>query len=744
MNDDELKKILGNIDIPEPSESAQENAVNKAMQAFAKHAQEKQKNFKGSSKDARPTSGAASALEHLFGRLSMKKSYAFAGSLASVLLVLALSTTYHSSLQNIPVQPVANGGSPASVDEAKDKALWKQFSMKEEEPAKAPQRHKEMVTAEMDARDVKTKPQSELSISPGSLPAPANSAADTSAVAAAASTTPTPPALSLLNAAPNNMPAREAKKSAVMQSFAAGRADSIAPMEAKPMMDNYGQIDTSVQYQGNDKFEHFAENPIKQVAEAPVSTFSIDADTASYSFVRRALNGGTLPPADSVRVEEMVNYFDYNYPLPENRETPFKPTVAVYPTPWNKETKLVHIGIKGYDIEKAEKPRSNLVFLIDVSGSMSPQDRLPLVKNSLRMLVDQLQPDDTVGIVVYAGSVGTVLEPTKISDKNKILEALGHLEAGGSTSGGQGIVAAYNLAQSHFDKNAVNRVILATDGDFNVGVTDPAQLQTLIEHERDSGIFLSILGVGQGNYNDALMQKLAQHGNGTAAYVDNLNEARKLLVEEANSTLFTIAKDVKIQVEFNPEQVAEYRLVGYESRMLNREDFNNDKIDAGEVGAGHAVTAIYEFTPVGAKPQADALRYGKEPEAAKAKPAKGAFGSEYAFLKMRYKLPKESESKLITTSISSAQEVKDTSALPDDIRFASAVAAFGEILKGDAHIGSFNLDQVLALADTARGKDSFGYRAEFLNLVRLAKSLQAGQPPIYQPQPQPDVMRYDQ
>ena len=339
-------------------------------------------------------------------------------------------------------------------------------------------------------------------------------------------------------------------------------------------------------------------------ATEPVSTFSIDVDTASYAFARRALNAGRLPPKNSVRVEEFVNYFPYDYPKPESAQTPFKPTITVTPSPWNAGNRLVHVAIQGYALQSAERPRANLVFLIDVSGSMSPQDRLPLVKNALRMLVDELKPEDTVAVVTYASGSGVALEPTKIADKAKILAAIDALGAGGSTAGAQGIQDAYRLAESNFDKSAVNRVILATDGDFNVGVTDQSELKGLIERKREKGVFLSILGVGQGNYNDALMQALAQNGNGAAVYVDTLNEARKALVEEASSTLFPIAKDVKIQVEWNPARVSEYRLIGYETRALRREDFNNDKVDAGDVGSGHRVTAIYEITPVGRRKEA--------------------------------------------------------------------------------------------------------------------------------------------
>ncbi|RNJ50150.1 VWA domain-containing protein [Methylocystis hirsuta] len=478
-------------------------------------------------------------------------------------------------------------------------------------------------------------------------------------------------------------------------------------------------IDTNVapESEFRDRFESKETNPVKSATAEPVSTFSIDVDAASYAFARRALNAGRLPPKDSVRVEEFVNYFPYDYPKPESAQTPFKPTITVTPSPWSAGNRLVHVAIQGYALQSAERPRANLVFLIDVSGSMSPQDRLPLVKNALRMLVDELKPEDTVAVVTYASGSGVALEPTKVADKAKILATIDALGAGGSTAGAQGIQDAYRLAESNFDKTAVNRVILATDGDFNVGVADQSELKGLIERKREKGVFLSILGVGQGNYNDALMQALAQNGNGAAVYVDNLNEARKALVEEASSTLFPIAKDVKIQVEWNPARVSEYRLIGYETRALRREDFNNDKVDAGDVGSGHRVTAIYEITPAGSeKNLIDDLRYGQNtPAAAQAK-------SELGFLKLRYKLPKEEASRLIEQPIADQQGVESLTRAPQDVRFSIAVAAFAQLLKGAPYLGDYSYDDVIALAQSAKGDDPFGYRAEFVNLARLAKS----------------------
>ena len=467
-----------------------------------------------------------------------------------------------------------------------------------------------------------------------------------------------------------------------------------------------------------DQFESTTPNPVKQVATEPVSTFSIDVDTASYGFARRELNEGRLPQKDAVRVEELINYFPYAYPRPETAETPFQPTVTVMPAPWKPTNKLVHIGIKGYELVPAERPRANIVLLIDISGSMQPANRLPLVKNAFRLLIDELKPDDTVGIVTCASGSGIALEPTKVSEKGRILAAIDALGAGGSTAGAAGISDAYRLAEAHFDKEGVNRIILATDGDFNVGISNRDELKGFIERKREAGIFLSILGVGQGNYNDALTQALAQNGNGTAAYVDTLNEARKVLVDEASSTLFTIAKDVKIQVEFNPAAVSEYRLIGYETRSLRREDFNNDKVDAGDIGSGHTVTAIYEVTPMGAPKLVDDLRYRQPP----ATEGASGQGGELGFLKLRYKLPKEDASKLVSLPIAPALEKPDIASAPEDVRFSVAVAAFGQLLRGQHHLGSYGFDQVQALAQGARGADPFGYRAEFASLVRLAKS----------------------
>ncbi len=468
---------------------------------------------------------------------------------------------------------------------------------------------------------------------------------------------------------------------------------------------------------GRDKFTATQQNAFKIVREEPVSTFSLDVDTASYSFVRASLNQNVLPQPAAVRTEEMVNYFPYDYAPARTAEQPFSTSVAVFPSPWSPGRKLVRIGVKGYEIQRAARPRANLVFLIDTSGSMNAPNKLPLVKQSLAMLLDQLDGKDSVAIVTYAGSAGTALEPTPASSKDKILAVIDRLGAGGSTAGAEGIRQAYALAEQNLDPKGVNRVILATDGDFNVGITSDNELKGYVERERGKGVFLSVLGFGMGNYNDALMQTLAQNGNGAAAYIDTIGEARKALVDEATSTLFPIAKDVKIQVEFNSRAVSEYRLIGYETRMLNRDDFNNDKVDAGDVGSGQTVTAIYEITPVGGPRAIGDLRYAEPAPAAAQAP-----GGELGFVKIRYKLPKSDTSRLLTTPIDRGNTFARFEDAPRDARFAAAVAGFAELLRGGRYNGQLSFDEVLAMAGAARGEDGFGYRSEFLQLVRAAKT----------------------
>jgi Ca-activated chloride channel family protein len=467
-----------------------------------------------------------------------------------------------------------------------------------------------------------------------------------------------------------------------------------------------------------ENYAHFKDNPIKRVQENPVSTLSIDVDTGAYANVRRILNNGRLPQHDAVRVEEMINYFTYDYPLPDSLDPPFRVTTEVAPTPWNQKTHLLHIGIKGYNIPKDKLPPANLVFLVDVSGSMDSPDKLGLLKSALKLLTKQLSTKDKVSIVVYAGASGVVLEPTAGNKTATINAALDRLTAGGSTNGGEGIKLAYAMAQQAFIKDGINRVLLATDGDFNVGTVNFEALKNLIEAKRKSGISLTTLGFGTGNYNDNLMEQLADAGNGNYAYIDSINEARKVLVDEISSTFNTIAKDVKIQVEFNPAIVAEYRLIGYENRLLKREDFSNDKVDAGEIGAGHSVTALYEIALVGSGGERlEKLRYSENQNKAQAQ-----HQNELAFVRIRYKAPNGNTSKLLENRVLKDKIIKNLHQTSQRFRFAAAVAAFGQQLRGGKYLGRFAYNDIIKLAQGARGNDPFGYRAEFVKLVRLAES----------------------
>lgn len=485
-----------------------------------------------------------------------------------------------------------------------------------------------------------------------------------------------------------------------------------APMAPPPMPGRPLPADRET-YQKLDR------NPVKQTTAEPVSTFSIDVDTGAYSNVRRFLNNGRLPPKDAVRVEEMINYFSYNYPPPADRKTPFRVSNEIAPCPWNQHTLLLRIGIKGYEIQRAQRPAANLVFLLDVSGSMNSPNKLPLLKSAFGLLSKQLTANDRVSIVVYAGAAGLVLEPTPGDQSGKIMAALDQLRAGGSTAGGAGIKLAYAMARQSFIKGGINRILLATDGDFNVGRVNFEDLKGMVERERKSGVSLSTLGFGMGNYNERLAEQLADAGNGTYAYIDNLNEANKVLVNELSSTLFTIAGDVKIQIEFNPAVVAEYRLIGYENRMLKREDFNNDKVDAGDIGAGHTVTALYEIALVGGQGlRLPPLRYASQPDAKAA-----AQSNELAFLKLRYKLPGKDKSTLVQIPLEKSMVKNSLAETDSDFRFAAAVAAFGQMLAGGKYTGDFSYDDVLDMARKARGDDPFGYRGEFLSLVSLANSL---------------------
>ncbi|HYW97323.1 MAG TPA: von Willebrand factor type A domain-containing protein [Bacteroidales bacterium] len=461
------------------------------------------------------------------------------------------------------------------------------------------------------------------------------------------------------------------------------------------------------------------ENGYKDVLKQPLSTFSVDVDKASYSNVRRFINQGQLPPVDAVRVEEMINYFSYNYPEPEG-EHPFSVYTELSTCPWNGKHQLLHIGLKGKSMDKEELPPSNLVFLLDVSGSMNSPNKLPLLKSAFRMLVNELRASDRVAIVVYAGAAGTVLESTPGNRKEKIMQAIENLQAGGSTAGGQGLQLAYKLASQNFAEGGNNRIILATDGDFNIGVSSNAEMERLVEKERGRGIYMTVLGFGMGNYKDDKMEILADKGNGNYAYIDNIQEARKVLVSEFGGTLFTIAKDVKFQLEFNPKRVKAYRLIGYENRLLNDEDFNDDRKDAGEIGAGHTVTALYELIPAGTEEisgKIDPLKYQENRGKAEAD-----LSAELLTVKLRYKKPDGNTSILIEKPVRG--KVLDMDQASDNFRFSAAVAEFGILLRNSEYKASASFEQVTELAGKGRGADSEGYRGEFIRLVKTTESLQ--------------------
>jgi len=480
-----------------------------------------------------------------------------------------------------------------------------------------------------------------------------------------------------------------------------------APM---PLSESYPQ---SYRDEQREQYQTLADNPIHSVAETPVSTFSADVDTGAYANVRRVLNQGRLPPEGAVRLEELVNYFPYDYALPSDG-SPFGVTTELAASPWNPHTRLLRIGIKASDRAVAELAPANLVFLVDVSGSMDRREGLPMVKSTLKLLVDQLRDQDRVSLVVYAGESRVVLEPTSGREKAKIRTAIEQLTAGGSTAGASGIELAYQMAQQAFIPKGINRILLATDGDFNVGVSDFDSLKQMAVDKRKTGISLTTLGFGVDNYNEHLMEQLADAGDGNYAYIDNLREARKVLVDQLSSTLAVVAQNVKLQVEFNPAQVSEYRLLGYENRALKREDFSNDKVDAGEIGAGHTVTALYEIVPAGEQGWLEPLRYGKSDAVVSAK------SGELAMLRVRYQRAEGGKSLLIERPI--ANQVATAS---EDLRFAAAVAAFSQQLKDGRYTGDFSLKDTEALARGARGDDRFGLRNEFVQLVELAQSLRS-------------------
>ncbi len=524
---------------------------------------------------------------------------------------------------------------------------------------------------------------------------------------------PAPPTEDAYEAAPSGLDRIQVTGARIARSEEAKRryAPTAAPslVAPAPVSGSYWQPDNTETYEAR------TDNPVQRTREQPVSTFSIDVDTGSYANVRRMLRDGVRPPADAVRAEEFINYFDYGHPAPASREVPFRVTTELAPAPWNGKRQVLMVGIRGYDVPKAQLPPANLVFLLDTSGSMDSPDKLPLVKDALLKLVPQLRAQDRVSIVVYAGSAGLVLPPTPGDRHDEILAALDRLQAGGSTNGGEGIALAYDMAKRAFVRGGVNRVLLATDGDFNVGTTDRKALETLVGDQRKSGIALTTLGFGSGNYNDAMAERLADVGDGNHAYIDTPQEARKVLVQEMQSTLLTIARDVKIQLEFNPAQVAEYRLIGYENRVLDREDFANDQVDAGDIGAGHEVTALYELTPVGSgADRLPALRY------AAAETSAGKPNGEIAHLRLRYKLPQAQASRLIETPVM----LRDLRPAPSPtLRFASAVAAYADALRGGTQMDGWRWTDIAAAAQAARGDDRWGQRAEFAELIGVARGL---------------------
>lgn len=511
----------------------------------------------------------------------------------------------------------------------------------------------------------------------------------------------------------------------------ARRAVPTAPF-LEPNVDMVGEATAAPASEFNtEAYASVRENEFVTAKDNPLSTFSIDVDTASYSNVRRFLDGETQPPAGAIRTEELINYFRYDYRQPMG-DDPFSVNLEVSRAPWNPERELVRIGLKGRELPAEDRGPANLVFLVDVSGSMEQAAKLPLLQRSLSALVENLSDEDRVAIVTYAGSSGMVLGPTAGTEKREILDAIANLRAGGSTHGSEGIRLAYETAREHFRKDGNNRVILCTDGDFNVGVTNESELQKLIEKERESGVFLSVLGFGTGNLNDSTMELLANKGNGNYAYIDSFSEGRKVLVEQMNSTIFTIAKDVKIQVEFNPARVAGYRLIGYENRLLAKEDFNDDQKDAGEIGAGHTVTALYEIIPAGqpvpGSPSVDPLKYQRPEQDA------SATSDELLTVKLRYKAPDGDKSKLIEIPLK-ADEIPAFDAASEDFRFASAVAAFGMKLRGSPDAGKISWSEIQDIARGALGKDPGSYRAEFLTLIEKAKRLEATRPPLPPPLP---------
>ena len=497
------------------------------------------------------------------------------------------------------------------------------------------------------------------------------------------------------------------------------KMDAISTSQSRLKMAPYGGVRPLYipEQTNSESYSEINENDFHSALNEPLSTFSIDVDRAAYSNIRRFLNNGQLPPPDAVRIEEMINYFDYEYDAPQGKN-PVKVFTEVSTTPWNKGHQLLHIGVKAKDLDVEKLPASNIVFLIDVSGSMNAPNKLPLLKSSMKMLVQQMRVEDKVAIVVYAGAAGLVLESTSGGEKQKIYEAIDNLSAGGSTAGGAGIRLAYRVAAENLIKDGNNRIVLATDGDFNVGASSDSEMEKLITSKRNQGVFLTVLGFGMGNYKDSKMEILADKGNGNYAYIDNITEAKKTLVNEFGGTMFAVAKDVKIQIEFNPANVAEYRLIGYENRLLSKEDFNNDKKDAGEMGVGHVVTALYEIVPIGSSSnRVDPLKYQPTD-----KPEKSVLTDELATVKLRYKLPDSDKSTLMSSVVKS--NFDDIQHASENLKWSASIAQFGMLLRDSDHKGETTYAGVIKLAESAKGKDKEGYRRECIQLMKSAEILE--------------------
>ncbi|WBU59522.1 vWA domain-containing protein [Paracoccus albus] len=697
---------------PQPDPAAKRAAMMQAMKNFDELSKETDDEMRPTQDRPEKKAGFLRGVRDMFYNLTSKQALAATTSVAAICIgmfvILPLQDVgYQAPLGEVqaPAQEAVSSPEQAMTQpaEAQEQAEPQQPAQLQPPVSEEAAASVEVPQVEPPAAPIATADQS---VQSGGAPNMADAAASRqSAPARSRAETEATANGSLLGVAPN----------AAFESMAS------ADMAFEPPIGNA----IILPEQNTETFANADSNPVKVTTEEPVSTFSADVDTASYAVVRDSLMSGYLPPAEAVRVEEMINYFPYSYPAPDAQAgAPFNASVAVMQTPWNADTQLVRIGLQGQMPAVDDRPPLNLVFLIDTSGSMQDPDKLPLLKQSLRMMLGQLRPEDQVAIVTYAGSAGQVLEPTAASDSAKILSALDRLDAGGSTNGAEGLELAYRAADSMAEDGEVSRILLATDGDFNVGISDPEGLEGYIARKRDAGTYLSVLGFGRGNLDDATMQAIAQNGNGQAAYIDTLQEAQKVLVDQLSGALFPIAGDVKLQVEWNPAEVAEYRLIGYETRALRREDFNNDKVDAGELGAGHAVTAIYEVTPLDSPALLnDSLRYQSDE-------AVGDADGELGFLRMRYKSPGESESQLIETPILAQQGEPD-----EDARFAAAIAGFGQLLTGASYLGEWGWDDAIALAQSGRGDDPFGYRNEAISLMRLAESLEASDAGSTVPQP---------